>query len=45
MRAYVVLVVEKSGEAHVSQEAYSRLEGAHWFIKSRNPDPDRLIGG
>lgn len=42
MRAYVVLVVEKSGETRLSQEAYGCLEDAHRFIKSRVPEPGRL---
>lgn len=42
MRAYAILVVEKNGETHLSQEAYSSLEDAHRFIKSRVPEPGRL---
>lgn len=42
MRAYAILVVEKSGEVHLSQEAYSSLDDAHRFIKSRVPEPGRL---
>lgn len=42
MRAYAILVVEKSGEAHLSQEAYSSLDDAHRFIKIRVPEPGRL---
>ena len=42
MRAYAILVIDKSGSAHLSQEAYSSLEDAHNFIKSRLPEPGRL---
>lgn len=42
MRAYAILVVEKSGACHLSQEAYSSLEDAHRFIRSRCPEPGRL---
>ncbi len=42
MRAYAILVVEKDGSARLSQEAYSSLEDAHKFIKSRAPEPGRL---
>ena len=42
MRAYVILVVEKAGETRLSQEAYSSLEDAHRFIRSRVPEPGRL---
>ena len=42
MRAYAILVVERDGKARLSQEAYSSLEGAHKFIKSRVPVPGRL---
>ena len=42
MRAYVILVVDKSGSVHLSQEAYSSLEAAHRFIESRVPTPGRL---
>ena len=42
MRAYAILVVDKSGSVHLSQEAYSSLEDAHRFIKSRVPEPGRL---
>jgi len=42
MRAYAILVVEKNGEVRLSQEAYSNLEDAHRFIKSRVPEPGRL---
>lgn len=42
MRAYVILVVEKDGWTRISQEAYSTLEGAHRFVKSRTPEPSRL---
>lgn len=42
MRAYAILVVAKDGSARLSQEAYSSLEDAHKFIKSRVPIPGRL---
>ena len=42
MRAYAILVVDKSGSVHLSQEAYSSLEAAHRFIESRVPTPGRL---
>lgn len=42
MRAYAILIVEKSGEAYLSQEAYLSLDNAHRFIKSRVPEPERL---
>lgn len=42
MRAYAILVVDKSGSAQLSQEAYTSLEAAHRFIKSRVPTPGRL---
>ena len=42
MRAYAILVVDKSGGAQLSQEAYSSLEAAHRFIESRVPTPGRL---
>lgn len=42
MRAYTILVVARDGGARLSQEAYSSLEDAHKFIKSRVPVPGRL---
>lgn len=42
MRAYVVLVYNKYGGVSISQEAYSSLEDAHKFVKSRAPIPGRL---
>ena len=42
MRAYAILVVDKSGGAQLSQEAYSSLDAAHRFIESRVPTPGRL---
>lgn len=42
MRAYAILVVDRDGNARLSQEAYSSLEDAHKFIQSRSPTPGRL---
>ena len=42
MRAYAILVLDGRGSARLSQEAYSSLEDAHRFIKSRVPEPGRL---
>lgn len=42
MRAYAILVIETDGSARLSQEAYSSIEDAHKFIKSRAPEPGRL---
>ena len=42
MRAYVVVVVAPNKEVSVSQEAYSNLEDAQWFVGSRIPEPERL---
>ena len=42
MRAYVVVVVAPNKEVSVSQEAYSSLEDAQWFVESRVPEPERL---
>lgn len=42
MRAYVVVVVAPNKEVGVSQEAYSSLEDAQWFVGSRVPEPERL---
>ena len=36
------MVVEKSGASHLSQEAYSSLEDAHRFIRSRAPEPGQI---
>ena len=41
MRAYAVMV-RFNGTEKLSQEAYSSLEAAHRFIKSRIPEPGRL---
>ena len=42
MRAYVVVVVAPNKEVSVSQEAYSSIEDAQWFVGSRVPEPERL---
>ena len=42
MRAYVVVVVAPNKEVSVSQEAYSSIEDAQWFVGSRAPEPERL---
>ena len=42
MRVYAVLVLDERGSFGLSQEAYSSLEDAHRFIKSRVPEPGRL---
>lgn len=42
MRVYAILVFEGNGIVHLSQEAYSNLEGAQAFIKSRFPEPEQL---
>lgn len=42
MRAYAILVVDKSGGVQLSQETYSSLEAAHRFIESRVPTLGRL---
>lgn len=41
MRVYAVMVCF-DGTEKLSQEAYSSLEAAHRFIKSRVPEPERL---